>query len=77
LHGLCTYGVAGHAVLKTFCAYDPAKLSALSVRFSAPVFPGETIRTEMWRKNDTVLFRSRVLGRDVVVLNNCVATIKA
>ena len=77
LHGLCTYGVAGHAILKTYCNYDPAKLSSLSVRFSSPVFPGETIRTEMWRKNDTVLFRSRVLGRDVVVLNNCVATIKA
>ena len=76
LHGLCTYGVAGHAVLKTYCGYDPAKLTALSVRFSSPVFPGETIRTEMWRKDDTVLFRSRVLGRDVVVLNNCVATIK-
>jgi acyl dehydratase len=76
LHGLCTYGVAGHAVLKTFCAYDPEKLVALSVRFSSPVFPGETIRTEMWRRNDTVLFRSRVPGRDVVVLNNCVATIK-
>ena len=77
LHGLCTYGVAGHAVLKTYCGYDPGKLTALSVRFSSPVFPGETIRTEMWRKNDTVLFRSRVLGRDVVVLNNCVATISA
>jgi acyl dehydratase len=76
LHGLCTYGVAGHAVLKTYCGYDPEKLSALSVRFSAPVFPGETIRTEMWRRDDTVLFRSRVLERDVVVLNNCVATIK-
>ena len=76
LHGLCTYGVAGHAVLKTYCGYDPEKLTALSVRFSSPVFPGETIRTEMWRKNDTVLFRSRVLGRDVVVLNNGVATIK-
>lgn len=76
LHGLCTYGVAGHAVLKTFCAYDPARLTALSVRFSAPVFPGETIRTEMWRRDDSVLFRSRVLGRDVVVLNNCVATVR-
>ena len=76
LHGLCTYGVAGHAVLKTYCGYDPARLTALSVRFSAPVFPGETIRTEMWRRNDSVLFRSRVLGRDVVVLNNCVATVR-
>lgn len=75
LHGLCTYGVAGHAVLKTYCGYDPAKLTALAVRFSSPVFPGETIRTEMWRRNDTVQFRSRALGRDVVVLNNCVATI--
>ncbi len=75
LHGLCTYGVAGHAILKTFCGYDPAKLAALSVRFSAPVYPGETIRTEMWRKGDTVLFRSRAVGRDVVVLNNGVATI--
>ena len=77
LHGLCTYGVAGHALLKTFCGYDPAKLTGLSVRFSAPVFPGETIRTEMWRKGGSVLFRSRVLGRDVVVLNNGVATIDA
>jgi acyl dehydratase len=76
LHGLCSYGVAGHAVLKTFCACDPARLAALSVRYSAPVFPGETIRTEMWRRNDTVLFRARVVERNVVVLNNCVATIK-
>jgi acyl dehydratase len=76
LHGLCTFGVAGHALLKTYCGYDPARLSAMSVRFSAPVYPGETIRTEMWRNNGAVLFRSRVLERDVVVLNNCVATIK-
>lgn len=75
LHGLCTYGVAGHAVLKTYCDSDPTKLGALSVRFSAPVFPGETIRTEMWRKGNTVQFRSRVLERDAIVLNNGLATI--
>lgn len=77
LHGLCSYGVAGHAILRTFCGYDPAKLTGLSLRFSAPVFPGETIRTEMWNRGGTVLFRSRVLERDVVVLNNGVATISA
>ncbi|MBE0620901.1 MAG: MaoC family dehydratase N-terminal domain-containing protein [Burkholderiales bacterium] len=77
LHGLCSYGVAGHAILKTFCGYDPSKLTALSLRFSAPVFPGETIRTEMWNRGETILFRSRVLERDVVVLNNGVATINA
>jgi acyl dehydratase len=40
------------------------------LRFSAPVFPGETIRTEMWRDGATVSFRARVIERDVVVLNN-------
>jgi acyl dehydratase len=77
LHGLCTYGVAGHAILRTFCGYEPEMLSSLSVRFSAPVYPGETIRTEMWRRGGTVLFRSRAIERDVVVLNNGVATINA
>lgn len=75
LHGLCTYGVAGHAILKTFCDYQPERLQALSVRFSAPVFPGETIRTEMWKRGSTVLFRSRAIERDVVVLNNGVARV--
>lgn len=73
LHGLCTYGVACHAILKTMCGYDPARLKRLALRFSAPVFPGETIRTEMWRRDGRVLFRSRVLERDVLVLNNGVA----
>ena len=39
-------------------------------RFSAPVFPGETIRTEIWRDGDVVSFRARVLERDVVAINN-------
>ncbi|MGE0715625.1 MAG: MaoC/PaaZ C-terminal domain-containing protein [Alphaproteobacteria bacterium] len=70
LHGLATYGVAAHAVMKTFCAMDPARLKGFDVRFSAPVYPGETVRTEMWRSGDVVSFRARVLERDVVVLNN-------
>ena len=70
LHGLATYGVAGHALLKSLCGYDPAKLTAIAGRFSAPVFPGETIRTEMWRDGAVVSFRSRVVERDVVAINN-------
>jgi len=73
LHGLCTYGVAGHAVLKTLCGYDPARLTRFDVRFSAPVFPGETIRTEMWQDGSTVSFRARLVERDAVVLNNGLA----
>ena len=70
LHGLCTLGVVGHALLRTCCDYDPARLRSLALRFSAPVFPGETIRTEMWRDGEIVSFRARAVERDVVVLNN-------
>jgi acyl dehydratase len=70
LHGLATFGVAGHAILKSVCGYDPGKLTAIAGRFSAPVFPGETIRTEMWHDGKIVSFRARVVERDVVALNN-------
>jgi acyl dehydratase len=71
LHGLCTYGVAGHALLRELCGYDPARLRRMDVRFSAPVFPGETIRTEIWQESaGRAGFRCRVVERDVVVINN-------
>ncbi|MCP3969720.1 MAG: 3-alpha,7-alpha,12-alpha-trihydroxy-5-beta-cholest-24-enoyl-CoA hydratase [Rhodobacteraceae bacterium] len=70
LHGLCSLGIAGHAVLRCFCDYDVSRFRSLSLRFSAPVYPGETLRTEMWKDADTVSFRMRVVERDVVVLNN-------
>ena len=77
LHGLATFGIVGHVILKCLCDYDPARLSAIAGRFSAPVFPGETIRTEMWRDGTVVSFRARVLERDVVALNNGRAEIVA
>ncbi len=70
LHGLGTYGVACHAILKSCCDYRPERLHSLQTRFSAPVFPGETIRTEIWREGAQVLFQSRVLERDKIVLSN-------
>ncbi len=70
MHGLGNFGIAGHAVLKTMCGYDPARLASFACRFSAPVFPGETIRTEMWRDGAVVSFRARVVERDVIAVNN-------
>lgn len=70
LHGLASFGVAGHALLKSVCGYDPARLTAMAGRFSAPVFPGETIRTEIWREGGAVSFRARAVERDVVAVNN-------
>jgi acyl dehydratase len=75
LHGLCTYGVAGRAIIKGCCGDDPRRLKGLQVRFSSPVFPGETIRTEMWPEGTRVAFRARVVERDVIVLNNGLATL--
>ena len=70
LHGLATFGVAGHALLKAVCGYDPARLTAMAGRFSAPVYPGETIRTEFWRAGNVVSFRARVKERDVVAIDH-------
>lgn len=69
LHGLATFGVAGHAILRELCGYDPARLKSIQGRFSAPVFPGETIRLEFWH-DDVVSFRARVVARDVIAINN-------
>jgi len=75
LHGLCTYGVAARAVLKLACDNDPSKLKRFDLRFSSPVYPGETIRTEIWSDGSQVSFRARVVERDVVVLNNGLAEV--
>ena len=76
LHGRCTFSIAGHAILKTLCAYDSSRFVAMEGRFSSPVYPGETIRTEMWREGNVVSFRSTVPARGVTVLNNGRAEIR-
>ncbi|HZL30938.1 MAG TPA: MaoC/PaaZ C-terminal domain-containing protein [Pseudolabrys sp.] len=80
LHGLASMGVVGHALLKTLCGYDLARLTSMSVRFSAPVFPGETIRTEIWQDSakagGLASFRARVMERDVVAIDNGRAELK-
>jgi acyl dehydratase len=70
LHGLATFGIVGHALLRTMCDYDPTRLTAINARFSGPVFPGETLRTEIWSDGTVASFRSRVVERDVLAINN-------
>ena len=60
LHGLCTLGIATHAILKTCCEYNDSRLRSLRLRFSAPVYPGETIRTEIWRDDSAEAWSGRV-----------------
>ena len=70
LHGLCTFGIAGRALLKSYCDYETALFHRMAARFSAPVYPGETIRTEMWKGDNHVAFRCRSIERDLVVVDN-------
>lgn len=71
LHGLCTYGMATRAALQLLCNHESQRLKRIAVRFSAPVFPGESIRFQVWRSsNNTFHLRARVDERDVTVLDN-------
>ncbi len=70
LHGLSTMGVLTHALLKSCCNYQPEKFKQLRLRFSAPVYPGETICTEIWEEDDHIAFRCKSLEQDKVVINN-------
>lgn len=70
LHGLCSFGISGHALLKTLCNWDATRLKEIDCRFSSPVYPGETLRVEMWQRGEAVQFRTRVVERDVVVLSH-------
>lgn len=71
LHGLGTFGLAGHAILRELCDYDPARLKQMHVRFSSPVYPGESVKTEIWREgHGRAAFRCWVVERNVMVINN-------
>ncbi|MDB5445884.1 MAG: MaoC-like dehydratase [Phenylobacterium sp.] len=70
LHGLCTYGNTCRAVLQAWCNLDPTPILSHQVRFSAPVYPGETIVVEMWRDGPVISFEAKVAARGVTVIKN-------
>jgi len=76
LHGLCTYGYAGRALLQEICGGDPAKLKGLRGQFRKPVWPGETLITRGWREGDEVILRVSTAERpDEDCFTNAVATV--
>ena len=56
LHGLCTYGFTGRALLHGLCGSDPARFRSMDARFSSPVFPGESLTVRIWRTGDGQAF---------------------
>ena len=56
LHGLCTEGIAVREITSVFSPTDASKVRAVKARFAKPVFPGQTIRTNMWNEGAYILF---------------------
>jgi acyl dehydratase len=70
LHGLCTYGVTGRALLHSLCGSDPARFRGMDARFSKPVFPGDTLTVRMWRAGDGTAIFQTVTQDGTVVIDN-------
>ena len=78
LHGAALFGIATYSLLRLLCNGMPAGLKQMNVRFSSPVYPGETVRTELWKTGaGQAVFRARVLERNVVALNGGTARFEA
>jgi (3R)-3-hydroxyacyl-CoA dehydrogenase / 3a,7a,12a-trihydroxy-5b-cholest-24-enoyl-CoA hydratase / enoyl-CoA hydratase 2 len=76
LHGLCTFGHVGRAVLAEYCGNDPARFKSIAVRFSRHVFPGDTIIVDMWQEaDDTIIVRAKTAERGDDVITNAAVTL--
>ena len=69
-HGLGTFGMVIFEIIKHACKYKAEQLTAFDLRFSSPVYPGETVRTEIWIDGKTVFFRSTAVERNVKIVDN-------
>lgn len=77
LHGLCTYGIACRAIVETALNWQPERLARLAARFSAPVYPGERLRFDLWREDGVILFEATVTARGVIALKHGRAEIRS
>ncbi len=76
LHGLCTYGITCRAVLAAITDYDADAIASHEARFSAPVFPGDTITVDLWRDHKVISFEARVKARGATVIKNGKTTLR-
>jgi acyl dehydratase len=69
LHGLCTYGFTGRALLHSLCGSDPARFKQMDARFSKPVMPGDTLTVSMWVDGNEAVFRTETQNGEIVIDN--------
>jgi acyl dehydratase len=71
LHGLCTYGFTGRALLHQLCGSDPERFRAMQGRFTSPVFPGELLTVTIWSDGDEAVFQTHGEDERVVLVGSC------
>lgn len=76
LHGLCTFGYSARHVLQAYADNNADNFKSVQVRFSKPVFPGETLVTKMWKEGNRVLFETEVKERGKVCMSSCFMELK-
>lgn len=70
LHGMCTYGISCRGILQTYADYDPTAFRQHAARFSAPVYPGDTVTMELWKDGNVISFQAKVNARAVTVIKS-------
>jgi len=76
LHGLCTYGICQRAVLGEYCDFARDSLRHFAVRFTGIVYPGETIRVDMWQDGKVISFEGHAIERNQKVIGNGLAILR-
>ena len=69
MHGLGSMGIVCHALVRAYCNGEPERVTAMSLRFASPFYPGETMALECFEESTGIRFRARAKERDRVVLD--------
>jgi acyl dehydratase len=72
LHGLCTFGFTGRALLRVLCDDDPERFVSMDARFSRPVLPGDALTVSVWDEGERAYFRTERAGETVLDAGVCV-----